>query len=161
MSLVVLLLYGYLLPTARQSKRSLSTNQTTVSYSAGRAVDRTRSSKLLPIHNINLSGALKEEQRDVNSPRFVPNHEDSVTESESEDEHSNVLHPEATSVTSAASLSESTIDAFTHDADVNTSPSQETSQYYINSLPNTVQDFEVMFNEGGGSFPDDFSMSLL
>jgi hypothetical protein len=69
---------------------------------------------------------------------------DSATEDESEDELSNRPTLEI--------ISTRTVDTVAFDGE-----NLEESVEYINSLPNTVRDFEVMF---GGSLPGDFPMSL-
>lgn len=76
----------------------------------------------------------------------------SATEDESEDEFS-IRRTHGTASTRI--LSVRTLDAVTLSDEV----LEETAEY-INSLPHTVQDFEVMFGESSGSLPGDFPMSL-
>lgn len=67
---------------------------------------------------------------------------DSATEDESEDELSMRIPSSGYA-----------LDAVTHGGEI-----LEETASYINSLPNTVQDFEVMFDESSsGSLPGDFS----
>jgi hypothetical protein len=50
-------------------------------------------------------------------------------------------------------------DAVGTDNEANEMPEETTEP--VSSLPNTVQDFELMFGESSGSLPGDFPMSLL
>jgi hypothetical protein len=75
---------------------------------------------------------------------------DSTTEDESEDESSNRHTHETAPTRIGRAAGEATLGG---------EILEETAEY-INSLPNTVQDFEVMFGESSGSLPGDFPMSL-
>ena len=76
---------------------------------------------------------------------------DSATEDESEDE-SSIRHTHRTRSPHISS-SDTGVTPGSDEA------AEETAEY-MNSLPHTVQDFEVMFGESSGSLPGDFPLSL-